>query len=137
MSGASAASPILADLLVADFDYDLPHELIAQSPLERRDASRLLVLDRRGGRITHSAVDRLGEWLAPGDLIVANNVALEGAGFDSDTNVVTLIDRTDRAESLPMLPKPEVAGRILDRIHFLLKEYSKISGRKSTVPGRG
>ncbi len=57
----------------ADFDYDLPPELIAQTPLERRDASRLLVLDRATGSRTHSTVDRLGEFLSPGDLLVANN----------------------------------------------------------------
>lgn len=57
----------------ADFDYDLPPELIAQTPLERRDASRLLVLERESGTITHSTVDRLPDFLAPGDLLVANN----------------------------------------------------------------
>lgn len=57
----------------ADFDYDLPPELIAQTPLERRDASRLLVLDRATGSLTHSTVDRFGDFLRPGDLLVANN----------------------------------------------------------------
>jgi S-adenosylmethionine:tRNA ribosyltransferase-isomerase len=57
----------------ADFDYDLPAELIAQTPLERRDASRLLVLDRSTGATSHATVDRLPEFLKPGDLLVANN----------------------------------------------------------------
>jgi S-adenosylmethionine:tRNA ribosyltransferase-isomerase len=57
----------------ADFDYELPPELIAQTPLERRDASRLLVLERSSGSITHSTVDRLPDFLSPGDLLVANN----------------------------------------------------------------
>lgn len=57
----------------ADFDYNLPPELIAQTPLERRDASRLLVLDRSSGSITHSTVDQLPEFLSAGDLLVANN----------------------------------------------------------------
>jgi S-adenosylmethionine:tRNA ribosyltransferase-isomerase len=57
----------------ADFDYDLPPDLIAQTPLERRDASRLLVLDRASGSITHSAVERLPDFLRTGDLLVANN----------------------------------------------------------------
>lgn len=57
----------------ADFDYDLPPELIAQTPLERRDASRLLVLDRATGSIRHASVGRLPEFLTTGDLLVANN----------------------------------------------------------------
>jgi S-adenosylmethionine:tRNA ribosyltransferase-isomerase len=57
----------------ADFDYDLPPELIAQTPLERRDASRLLVLDRADGAIVHATVDRLPDFLNAGDLLVANN----------------------------------------------------------------
>jgi S-adenosylmethionine:tRNA ribosyltransferase-isomerase len=57
----------------ADFDYDLPPELIAQTPLERRDASRLLVFDRSIGHIEHTNVERLPDILRPGDLLVANN----------------------------------------------------------------
>jgi S-adenosylmethionine:tRNA ribosyltransferase-isomerase len=60
-------------LETADFDYQLPVELIAQSPLERRDDSRLMVLDRDTGSIHHSLFNRLSDWLAPGDLLVANN----------------------------------------------------------------
>ena len=48
------------------------------------------------------------------DLIVANDVTAPGAGFGSDTNVVRLIDRAGLDETLPVLPKEEVAGRILD-----------------------
>ena len=49
------------------------------------------------------------------DLIVANDVTLEGAGFGSDTNIVTLIGQDGRAESLPRLAKNEVADLILNR----------------------
>src|SRR5262249_49879594 len=48
------------------------------------------------------------------DLVVANDVTAPGAGFGSDTNVVQLLDADGLAESLPVLPKDEVAGRILD-----------------------
>ena len=48
------------------------------------------------------------------DLIVANDVTAPGAGFGSDTNVVRLLDAERPIESLPVLPKDEVAGRILD-----------------------
>ncbi len=60
-------------LRVDDFDYDLPEELIAQLPLEQRDASRLMVVDRASGSIQHSTIARLSDWLDPGDLLVANN----------------------------------------------------------------
>lgn len=62
-----------SQLRTADFDYDLPVELIAQSPLEKRDASRLLVIDRETDRMTHSHVADLRQWLRPGDLLVVNN----------------------------------------------------------------
>ncbi len=61
------------DLLVTDFNYDLPPELIAQTPLPNREGSRLLVLEKRTGEIHHSSIHDLPVWLRPGDLLVANN----------------------------------------------------------------
>lgn len=55
------------------------------------------------------------------DMIVANDVTLPGAGFDVDTNVVTLITR-DEAVSLPLMRKDEVADRILDRVLTLVHD---------------
>jgi S-adenosylmethionine:tRNA ribosyltransferase-isomerase len=57
---------------IAAYDYRLPPELIAQTPLEPRDASRLLVLHRATGEIEHRAFRDIGEYLTPGDLLVAN-----------------------------------------------------------------
>jgi phosphopantothenoylcysteine decarboxylase/phosphopantothenate--cysteine ligase len=51
------------------------------------------------------------------DMIVANNVALEGSGFDGDTNIATILDHTGAVESLPLMSKDALAERILD--HFL------------------
>jgi S-adenosylmethionine:tRNA ribosyltransferase-isomerase len=56
----------------ADFDYNLPTEFIAQTPVEPRDASRLMVLDRRIGIIQHDHFYNLGNYLNPGDLLVLN-----------------------------------------------------------------
>lgn len=61
------------NLRVADFDYELPSELIAQTPLPDRDHARLLILDRTTGSIEHSWIYELPRWLRPGDLLVANN----------------------------------------------------------------
>lgn len=57
---------------IADFTYELPSELIAQTPIEPRDSSRLLVLHRTDGRIEHRHFRDIGEYLRPGDLLVAN-----------------------------------------------------------------
>ena len=56
-----------------DFYYDLPEELIAQTPLERRDASRLMTLDRKTGEVAHRHFYDLLELLQPGDCLVMNN----------------------------------------------------------------
>ena len=57
----------------ADFDFQLPEELIAQTPLERRDASRLLTLDRATGAVAHHHFYDLPRFLRPGDCLVLND----------------------------------------------------------------
>jgi S-adenosylmethionine:tRNA ribosyltransferase-isomerase len=59
-------------LRTSDFDYHLPPERIAQTPLEPRDASRLLALERASGKITHAKFNCIGDFLNPGDLLVLN-----------------------------------------------------------------
>jgi len=56
-----------------DFDYELPPELIAQTPLDRRDASRLLCLDKRTGEYSHHHFYELPEFLTPGDCLILND----------------------------------------------------------------
>ena len=56
-----------------EFDYELPTDLIAQHPLPRRDDSRLLVLHRDSGLIEHRRFRELGDYLRPGDILVAND----------------------------------------------------------------
>ena len=58
---------------VEDFDYDLPEELIAQTPLEKRDASRLLVLDKKSGELEHRHFYDIIDYLEEGDTLVLNN----------------------------------------------------------------
>ena len=57
----------------SDFIYDLPEELIAQTPMERRDASRLLVLDKNTGEMEHRHFYDLPSYLRPGDCLVLND----------------------------------------------------------------
>ena len=56
-----------------DFWYDLPEALIAQTPLEKRDASRLMVLDRQTGAVTHKHFYDIVDYLNPGDCLVMND----------------------------------------------------------------
>ena len=58
---------------VSDFKYDLPEELIAQTPIEKRDESRLMVLDRKTKSIEHKKFKDILEYLKPGDVLVRNN----------------------------------------------------------------
>ena len=57
----------------SDFWYDLPEELIAQTPLEKRDTSRLMVLDRNTGKISHKHFYDIIDYLNPGDCLVMND----------------------------------------------------------------
>ena len=68
-------------MLTADFDYELPGELIAQRPLGQRDQSRLLILDRDSGTISHSSFSRLAEYLTAGDCLVLNDSRVIPAKF--------------------------------------------------------
>jgi len=59
-------------MLTRDLDYDLPQELIAQTPIEPRDAARLLIVRRDTGQLAHHVFRDIGEFLRPGDLLIAN-----------------------------------------------------------------
>ena len=63
----------MSDFKTRDFWYDLPEELIAQTPLEKRDTSRLLAMDRETGRITHRHFYDILDYLNPGDTLVMND----------------------------------------------------------------
>ena len=58
---------------LSEFNYELPEELIAQVPLENRDESRLLILNRKTGEIKHSNFRDVINYLKPGDCLVRNN----------------------------------------------------------------
>ena len=61
------------DLMTADFDYYLPEELIAQHPMEKRDHSRLMVLDREAGSIDHKHFYDILDYINPEDVLVIND----------------------------------------------------------------
>ena len=66
-------SPVSEQLRLSDFDYNLPEDLIAQTPADDRERSRLLVLDRRTGAVSHSIFFDIETLLVPGDLLVLND----------------------------------------------------------------
>ena len=93
-----------------DFWYELPQELIAQTPLERRDGSRLMTLDRKTGAITHRRFYELPELLRPGDCLVMNDsrvlpARLLGARVPSGGAVEVLL-LTEREGAWECLTKP-------------------------------
>ena len=91
--GASEES---ASTQISAYDYDLPQELIAQTPLEPRDSSRLLVVQRADGSLTHRHFRDIGDYLRPGDLLIANQsrvlpARLLGRRAQSGGNVEVLL----------------------------------------------
>ena len=64
---------IKTDLVTSDFYYDLPEELIAQHPMEKRDTSRMMVLNRREGTLSHKHFYDVTEYLREGDVLVIND----------------------------------------------------------------
>lgn len=86
----------------ADFDYELPQELIAQDPLEQRDSSRLLILDKKTGERTHRIFHDIIDYLHEGDCLVINNTKViparligEREGTGGKVEVLLLKRKTD------------------------------------------
>ena len=75
---------------VSDFNYNLPEELIAQTPIQKRDESRLMVLDKTNKTIEHKVFKDIIDYLKPGDCLVRNNTKVIPArlyGIKEDTGV--------------------------------------------------
>ncbi|MDN5952925.1 MAG: S-adenosylmethionine:tRNA ribosyltransferase-isomerase, partial [Loigolactobacillus coryniformis] len=88
-------------LSLSDFDYDLPHELIAQTPLKERDASRMLILDHKTGALQDKHFYDILDELHAGDAVVMNNTRVMPArlyGVKPDTGgheEVLLLNNTE------------------------------------------
>lgn len=92
----------MGGLRISDFDYELPTELIAQTPIEPRDASRLLVVHRTSGQMEHRHFRDIGDYLRPGDLLIANQSRViparllgRKAGSGGAVEVLLLSERSD------------------------------------------
>lgn len=105
-----------------DFDYDLPKELIAQTPLSKRDESRLLVLDKETGEVTHKKFYDIIDYLNPGDALVINDTKVIPAriiGEKEDTGaVIELLLLKEIGDTWECLAKPQKRLKVGTIISF-------------------
>ncbi len=108
-------------LRVADFDYDLPPELIAQHPLPRREDSRMMILERMTGRITHGRFKDVSGRLEAGGVLVLNDVKVLPArvwGESGGAKIEFLFLVEKRPGSWDVLCRPARRLRPGDAVHF-------------------
>lgn len=101
---------------VEDFYFDLPEELIAQHPLEKRDSSRLLVLDKKTGEINHKHFGDLPDFLKKGDVLVLNDTRviparLLGVKEDTEGKIEFLLLNRKKLDTYECLAKPGKRAR--------------------------
>ena len=106
-----------------DFDFYLPEELIAHTPLKKRDSSKLLVLDKKTGEIEHRHFSDIIEYLEPNDVLVMNNTRVIPArlyGVKEETNAVIeiLMLKTTSDDCWECLAKPAKRVKVGTVINF-------------------
>lgn len=107
----------------SDYYFELPQELIAQDPLEDRSSSRLLVLDKHTGAVSHRVFRDIGEFLRPGDCLVLNNTKviparLLGVRADTGAHVEVLLLKRQEGNVWETLVKPGKKCRPGARLSF-------------------
>ena len=108
---------------VEDYDYDLPEELIAQDPLLKRDESRLMVLGKESGEVTHRHFYDVKEYLKPGDCLVINNTKviparLYGVKPDTGAAVEVLLLKRHDGDVWETLVKPGKKCKVGAKLSF-------------------
>ena len=106
-----------------DFNYNLPSELIAQSPLERRDSSKLMILDRYNGDIKHSKFDSIIDELDNNDILVMNDTKviparLYGVKEDTKAAIEILMLKEEEKDTWQCLVKPAKRIKIGTIVNF-------------------
>lgn len=106
-----------------DFDYHLPEELIAQTPLEKRDASRLLVLNRKTGKIEHKHFEDVLDYLHKDDVLVLNDTKVIPArlyGLKEETGaVIEILLLKEKADNIwQCLAKPAKRIQVGTTVYF-------------------
>ncbi|MGN0531533.1 MAG: tRNA preQ1(34) S-adenosylmethionine ribosyltransferase-isomerase QueA [Eubacterium sp.] len=107
----------------SDFYYDLPSELIAQTPVEPRDSSRLMVLDKNTGRIEHKIFSDLIDYLEPGDALILNDTRviparIYGIKYDTGAYVEFLLLKQSENNIWECLCKPGKRAKIGTKFSF-------------------
>ena len=107
----------------ADFDFHLPEELIAQTPLEKRDSSRLLIVDRKTGQFSDQHFDNIIDQLEPGDALVMNNTRvlparLYGTKPETGGHVELLLLKNTQGDFWEVLAKPAKRLRVGAHVSF-------------------
>ena len=107
----------------SDFYYDLPEELIAQDPLENRSDSRLMVLDKKTGAVSHHIFRDIVEYLQPGDCLVINDTKviparLIGSKEDTGAKIEVLLLKRKTGDVWETLVKPGRKAKPGTRIQF-------------------
>ena len=107
----------------ADFDFHLLEELIAQTPLEKRDSSRLLIVDRETGQFSDQHFDNIIDQLEPGDALVMNNTRvlparLYGTKPETGGHVELLLLKNTQGDFWEVLAKPAKRLRVGARVSF-------------------
>jgi S-adenosylmethionine:tRNA ribosyltransferase-isomerase len=103
----------------ADYDYELPPELIATHPAPRREESRLLVYDRATGKTEHRRFDHLPEYLGPDDLLVLNDSKVRPAALTTaDGRLEVLLLEETSPKHWVALVKPGARAKPGMRLHF-------------------
>lgn len=110
-------------LTLEDFDYDLPHELIAQTPIKKRDSSRLLELDRKTGEMQDKHFYDIIDQLNPGDAVVMNNsrvmpARLYGVKPETGGHAEVLLLHNTEGDEWETLMKPAKRAKVGTVISF-------------------
>ena len=107
---------------VSEFNYDLPEELIAQTPMEKRDESRLMVLNHNEEKIEHKIFKNIIEYLKPGDVLVRNNTKVLPARIygkkDTGANVEFLLLKNIEGDIWETIVRPGNKLRVGAKVIF-------------------
>lgn len=126
---------------MSDYDYEFPEDLIAQTPLPDRAASRLLVLNRTTGQITHTAFREVGAFLNPGDLLVLNDSRVIPARLSvrrstGGVGELLLLRRDSKTGEWIALGKPARRLRPGERVEVLPTEDDLLPAAFATIAKR-
>lgn len=125
---------------VADFDYDLPEDLIAQTPIEPRDHSKLMIVDPISKSITHHQFYDIVDYINPSDVLVVNQsrvipARLHGARKDTQSKVELLLLRPLTDTNWEVLVKPgkrcKIGAKLVfgDKLEATVISNTKVGGR--------